>query len=672
MMIRKILTIIACFLLSAFSMQAAFEPILMAEYSKKENTGLFKVGTRFLPYPDYSDRAAWARFVGDNTAREIIAAGEKYLGWKWRHVEAQAFITTKTGGDHTLKSIETNNRTALVRLAVAEAIEGKGRFMKDLADGFWFYSTSYHWTLVSNTGSSVLPTYDNESVGLGSGRTGQTLSVIWYIFGNEFDKIDKMIGVTFKETLKRLIMDPYLNPAKDADHWWLGKPKKRRLNNHTPWNTCSVLTCFFVMEEEQERLDMAIRKSLEAVDIYINDFPEDGLCDEGPTYWFNSVGRLCALLQLLRDASGGKFDVMPNKRISDLGSYISRCCAGQTSRGKEIVANYGDAEPFTNFDASTLWATARMLGSKELEDLAVFSLWDGKKFKNPKLEKSEGYRAFENLRYSKKIELVLKDISARIADGERPEYILAGLRLRVPSCSYYPYGGQVFIQTADGWFFSGKAAWNNEAHNHNDAGSCILYSNGVPVLVDPGVGTYTNKTFGPLRYTLWTMNSDWHNLPVINGALEDHGGKFKTENPEFSKKKGVYEFKMDIQKAYEEGVDCKLWTRLYRISEKGETSLEIIDRFSLLSRKSPDIERFIVQGNVELLSPGKIRITNKGKEFELSYPSDLLQFSMDVQTDMDKTLRNIWGKTLTRINLTSSENAPLDGEYRIKIRQTIK
>ena len=72
---------------------------------------------------------------------------------------------------------------------------------------------------------------------------------------------------------------------------------------------------------------------------------------------------------------------MPNKRISDLGSYISRCCAGQTSRGKEIVANYGDAEPFTNFDASTLWATARMLGSKELEDLAVFSLWDGKKFK---------------------------------------------------------------------------------------------------------------------------------------------------------------------------------------------------------------------------------------------------------------------------------------------------
>lgn len=665
----KFILFIASVLLSLTLSAAPQRQLMISKLDEPGVSESFKPCSRFLPYPAYSDRNAWKKFADPGFASDIIKEGEKYLGWKWRHVCARAFMETKKTGNHDLKHIETNNRAALVKLAMAEAVEGKGRFLKDLADGFWFYSTSYHWTLVSSTGSDILPSFDQEKVGLGSGRTAQSLSVIWYVFGEEFDKIDPMIGKTFKESAKRLILDPFLDSANDKAHWWLGKPHNRRLNNHAPWNICSVLTCFLVIEPDKARLDSAIRKGLETIDIYLNDFPADGLCDEGPVYWFNSVGRYCALLQLLKDASAGRFDVMPDPFITSLGTYISRCCAGITPKGDEIIANYGDSHSRITMDAFVLWRTGKILGSPELCDLALYSLWNGKTFKRPKQEKSEAYRAFENLRSSRDLAYGIKELNGRKEDGAKVEDILAGLRAKVPAVTYFPDGGQVFIRTKGDWFFSGKAAWNGEAHNHNDAGSCILYVGGTPVIIDPGVGTYTDKTFGPHRYELWTMVSPWHNVPLINGVPQHHGNKYKTSNPKLQEVKDGYEFSMDIQGAYLQECSCDRWTRTYKIGNKGGGTLEITDNFELSSRTAPDTEYFMIQGTVKQVAPGVLHIVNEGKTFEMKYPQQVLSFSIDIQDDLDSHLKKEWGDQLTRINLSSRSDAPLKGTYVIKLKE---
>ena len=36
-------------------------------------------------------------------------------------------------------------------------------------------------------------------------------------------------------------------------------------------------------------------------------------------------------------------------------------------------------------------------------------------------------------------------------------------------------------------------------------------------------GTYTKQTFGKDRYTIWTMQSNYHNLPMINGVPQKFG-----------------------------------------------------------------------------------------------------------------------------------------------------
>ena len=40
-----------------------------------------------------------------------------------------------------------------------------------------------------------------------------------------------------------------------------------------------------------------------------------------------------------------------------------------------------------------------------------------------------------------------------------------------------------------------------------------------------GVGTYTRQTFSSERYTIWTMQSNYHNLPMINGVPQKYGPK---------------------------------------------------------------------------------------------------------------------------------------------------
>lgn len=71
--------------------------------------------------------------------------------------------------------------------------------------------------------------------------------------------------------------------------------------------------------------------------------------------------------------------------------------------------------------------------------------------------------------------------------------------------------------SSDGLFLAVKGGNNGISHNHNDAGSFTAFIDGCPVIIDLGVETYSKATFGPDRYSIWTMRSAFHNVPRING-----------------------------------------------------------------------------------------------------------------------------------------------------------
>jgi hypothetical protein len=79
---------------------------------------------------------------------------------------------------------------------------------------------------------------------------------------------------------------------------------------------------------------------------------------------------------------------------------------------------------------------------------------------------------------------------------------------------------------ARGFAVAARGGHNGAPHGHNDIGSVIVSVDGEPLIVDPGIGTYTDQTFGPDRFQLWTTRSSRHNVPLVGGVEQKEGGDF--------------------------------------------------------------------------------------------------------------------------------------------------
>ena len=108
------------------------------------------------------------------------------------------------------------------------------------------------------------------------------------------------------------------------------------------------------------------------------------------------------------------------------------------------------------------------------------------------------------------------------------------------------------------------AAWgghNAQSHNHNDVGNAIVYADGQPLIVDVGAPQYTAKTFGPRRYEIWTMQSQWHTLPAINGFDQAAGMGFRARDVAFRPGADAVSLSLDIAPAYPAEARATRWRR---------------------------------------------------------------------------------------------------------------
>ena len=110
-----------------------------------------------------------------------------------------------------------------------------------------------------------------------------------------------------------------------------------------------------------------------------------------------------------------------------------------------------------------------------------------------------------------------------------------------------------------------KGGNNNESHNHNNEHFSIWIDN-TPLIIDAGVGTYTRQTFSKDRYKIWSMQSGWHNLPVINGQEQYFGAQYHASD--VKARKGHFE--LNLKDAYPESAGIKEWNSI--LQHQGQTS----------------------------------------------------------------------------------------------------
>lgn len=575
---------------------------------------------KWVQYPSYKDREGWSRFLGEYRD-EIIKNGESLLGYTWKVVKATDYLEFERSGNREImeRPFDDNNQ-AIVRLMLAELAEGRGRFIDQLINGVFHTCEMTSWALsahlVTQPTHRALPTPIYPLVDLTAGDLGSLLSWVYYFMHEEFDKIDPEISRRLYRELDERIMKPYLN---NDSFWWLAANYKGQMvNNWNPWCNSNCLMTFMLLENDVDRLSKAVSRSMQSVDKFLNYVHSDGACEEGPSYWGHASGKCLDYLVLLNRITGGKISIFDNPQIKAMGEYIARSYVGNG-----WVVNFADASAKGGGDPYLIYRYGKAVKSDILKQFASMQN------KGSKIS----FRGRDLFRI----------LEAFLVEDELCAYQEAYTGV---SYTWYPETEFCYVRNKKA-FFAAKGGYNDESHNHNDAGSFSLWVNNMPVIIDAGVGTYTRQTFSSERYTIWTMQSNYHNLPMINGVPQKYGRQYKATEVKATKNS----FSANIATAYPDEAGVKKWIRSYTMKSD---ALMISDRFELNEIKKENVINFLSWGDI-IIKDGVIEISVNGVKGTLKYDTKMFKVKKKCVKLTDKKLSSVWGAEVYRLSFIAKE-----------------
>lgn len=582
----------------------------------------------WVPYPKYADRSSWDALTR-GVKEGIIKKGEDALTYEWRVVKASDYLEfNRSGSRRIMEDPFGANTTALSNLVQAELAEGKGRFMDQIANGVWYFCEMTSWVLSAHvereqSERTSLPNYQHQTIDLTSGDMASFFAWTYYFLKEELDKVNPMIARRLRENLQDRILDPYMNRS---NFWWqaFNATPETMVNNWNPWCNSNVLTCFMLLENDPDKLATAVHRTMVSVDKFINYYHSDGACDEGPSYWGHAAGKMFDYLDLLGKATGGKVSIFDAPLIKHMGEYIAYSYVGDG-----WVVNFADASAKGGGEPGLIYRYGKAVGSPVMMQFAGFLFQRDKR-----RDLSAGrdlYRTLENLMTVE---------------------VLAQVNPSAPNMPYrwYPETEFCYMRNPQGFFFAGKGGYNAESHNHNDMGSFILYLDNMPMVIDAGVGTYTRQTFSSERYSIWTMQSNYHNLPMINGLPQPPGAAYRSQKVSFNPSK--WTFSLDLSGAYPEEAAVAQWQRTYQL---GATGLTITEEFGLKETKSPNQIHFLLWAKPNISEPGLAVIEKEGKKLKLSYDPRQFDPAVEVIPLDDNRLSSVWGAQIYRLSLNARE-----------------
>jgi len=618
---------------SISQLQAQNKNLLSGKYSKENLAAILIPQTKWTPFPKTSDRTGWAK-ADEAMMKSFVKQAESYLIYDWPSIPAtKSLLIERTGDRNEYQNISFKKRDVLGTLLLAEVYENKGRFIDPIINGVWsiceesFWGASAH--LPQTKEYAGLMDVSQPFVELFSAETATYLAWVDYFLGDKLDAVSPQIRKRiYYETNNRIFQ-----PLMTKQHGWMTKnANDRPPNNWNPWICSNWLNSVLLLEKDETKRVAAVSKILSVLDEFVNPYPQDGGCDEGPGYWGAAGASLYDNIAMLNLASNNAFKyVYEDEKFKNMGRFIYRA-----QIGKNYFLNFADADPQPTMAANMIYRYGKDINDAEMMKFGAF-------YRQPEEGKLGRYHYFRNL-----FALFMQD-----------EYRKAAQDLPLPSNVWLP-DIQVMVArdkegTTKGLFLAAKGGHNDESHNHNDIGNYVVYYDGQPVLIDVGRGTYTRKTFSSRRYDIWYNCSDFHNVPSINGTTQPPGAKFKASNVSYKQDKKFAELSLDISKSYPDTAGVNSWQRSIRLNR--EKNVEVNDVISL--KKADKItEHLMTCYPAEVSKPGELVIHYKPKEgeakdFVVKYNAAQVQASVEkvpLTAMEDKGIIEKWGDTIYRIN----------------------
>lgn len=485
---------------------------------------------QFQPCPPAADRNYWES-LDPALAAQLLENGRKALKQQWPQILATDYMDfSRTGNRDHFEAKQFARRNRLNALVLAESVEHQGTFMDEILNGLYLISEETAWQVpahnsyIRDTPQFSLPDSTRPVVDLFAAETGSVLAVAEWLLREELQETSPFISARVNQVLMDRIFTPYLS----RHFWWMGGGPSH-MNNWTVWCTQNVLLAAFTRELPADMQNRILQQAAMSVDCFLEEYGEDGCCDEGAQYYRHAGLCLFGCLEVLNGVTDNAFQfAYETEKVKNIAAYVLKVHIDDI-----YYVNFADCSPV----AGRCNAREYLFGKRtKNQDLMAFAASDYQKSDYPLTVEEH------NLYYRLLTVMAHQEMTA----CEREP------RLHHPEV-YFESAG-LFLARGGSYCLAVKAGDNDDSHNHNDTGSFTIYKDGRPLFIDVGVETYTKKTFSPQRYEIWTMQSGYHNLPTfLDGErqiTQQNGPQYRAVNEAHAFGPESSWISMDIAKAY--------------------------------------------------------------------------------------------------------------------------
>ena len=464
-----------------------------------------------------SNRAAWDRHAARRSGRDMVKRAENIISMQVPECPDSLYLEFTKNGNRTHYQAPYFQRTVnLKALVIAECLENKGRFMPKIVEYVDAICAERTWTMPAH--DIPLKAFNGEWMNVDLGASHRAENCSWILAALK-GVLPEATAAKMRAELERRIFAPVRRIcgvkalSECRPMWWF----QGKSNWTAVCQSCVVRSALLVVEDRTDRA-VFIEGAERSVPGFLSGFTDDGYCTEGIGYWNYGFGNFLSLSIAVREATGGKLDFCASdkaKKVMEYGTGI--LVAGEV--GAPIADGGGRLAAQILQLGHVIWPEMPMTKSAMVRrpfvggiaemSLLDFGLWD-------RLQSS-----------------AVTDYPAHT------EFPIAQMFILRPGKSAMPF--RIGL----------KGGRNDDFHNHNDVGTYALFIDDVQLSGDPGGIEYTAKTFGPQRYEDRIINSYGHPVPVLDGALQKPGAKYRGKVVATSFSDDVDAVTLDIAGAYD-------------------------------------------------------------------------------------------------------------------------
>ena len=503
--------------------------------------------------PGAANPALFARHSAALDAAE--SAARQTIGTPIPDLAFSKFRLFRDTGDRAVFEkpyFERRVRLAQLVIAILGGRDTGGVLLAALEDTMWEMCNEFTWALPAHLWGADSHEEgrrdERHTLDLFASETGFYLAEALHFLG---DRLDERVVRRVRAELRDRILDSFLGPY-ETPFWAAG------YNNWAAVCAGSIGAAFLYEERDPARLRAALVPVLGTMESFIDSFPEDGVCEEGASYWEYGFSFFSLFAELLREYTGGALDLFQAPGVRRIATFPQAVRLSATR-----VVSFSDSGRFW-----TPGGWLQFLLRSHFPEIPVCS--------------GDIAPAFRSARGGH----ILRDFV--LCD---PATMAAPLPDDV---SYFPDAQWLVVRRAP-FAFAALFGNNGVSHNHNDVGTFLLVDDDREGPMDLGSGLYTRQYFSEERYSdaILCCGSQGHSLPMIGGARQRTGGEFRSVDVRFERGPGDAEivFSGDIAPAY--GLPAlRSLRRTFRV-HPAEGAVRVEDDFEHEGGLPPSVERFI-------------------------------------------------------------------------------